>query len=152
MAGLEAPEWSDRWPQCRLLLELAQLAMCNGRPEVCRRLRERLQVCRLRLRGAPVLVDNTLSELWLAAGLALEGDLPAARRHTLEAGRKADRVERLRRDELRRKARALCCQARQLKARTQQLRRESEALLVASRALLATLSGAPEPAVLASIA
>ncbi|HEV7518910.1 MAG TPA: hypothetical protein VGR07_21665 [Thermoanaerobaculia bacterium] len=148
MVDWETPGWLARWPQCRLLLELARVSVRTGRPEALARLRLRLQVCRIRMRGAPVLVDNTLSELWLAVGLALEGDLSAARRHTHEAGWKAQRVEGLRRAEMRRKARVVCHEARLLRARTRQL-------LAQSATRMATAQGTgdlPEPAVAASIA
>jgi hypothetical protein len=134
MHECETPAWFDRWPQCRLLLDLTQLAVRTGRPETLDRLAGRLQACRARLKSAPLLVDTTVAELALAVALALQGDLAGARRHTQEASCKASRVDRLRREVLRRKARWLCANTKILRVRTRQLMRESAALVAASRA------------------
>ncbi len=149
------PGWLARWPQCRLLLELARVAVQNGRPESLKRLKGRLQVCRIRMRGAPLLVDNTLSELWLAAGMALEGD-PEACRHLRKAWHKAERVESLRRQEVLRRAAEMRSDAQLLRARTRQLRERSTMLRAQARDLAdertADRIPLPRPDLVASVA
>ena len=149
------PGWLARWPQCRLLLELARLCVQNGRPEALKRLKVRLQVCRIRMRGAPLLVDNTLSELWLAVGMAIDGDAGAFR-HLRQAGWKAEKVESLRRREVLKRAAGMRSDAQLLRARTRQLRERSTMLRAQARDLAdertADRIPLPRPDLVASVA
>jgi hypothetical protein len=142
MSEWSTPGWLARWPQCRLLLELARLCVQNGRPESLKRLKVRLQVCRIRMRGAPLLVDNTLSELWLAVGMAMDGD-PGAFRHLQQAWNKAERVESLRRQEVLKRAAEMRSDAQLLRARTRQLRERSTLLRAQARHLVAEHTADP---------
>lgn len=134
----ETSRWTRQWPRCILLLQLTTLCAHNRQSVSAGRLLKRVEAERLRMRGAPPLVETLLNELWYAANLLVHGERTAAARYADEACRKAKRIQalisELRRTEARHLARTLRLRSTFLQQRVQALLKRSNAALSRSRA------------------
>lgn len=138
-------EWTRQWPRCLLLFELTEKYAASGQSQGCAKLSNRIQTWRVRMGGAPPLIDSLLAELWLTSRLLLGGELEEARHHAAQARLKRVRVERLllhtRCAEVRQKSAELRRKSAVLHTRCQNLVRHSQDLI--TRLLASAPASAP---------